>query len=126
LLCSVSKSNCGPNFLQGRLTAESFQKLLTQLAALLEENKQNCWFQHDAAATHSAKPQLTCRTSPVITLSGVPCGHNHPQTLCHLTSFCENFLKKQSTATKQIAQITLNITLNGLLVAITKKLFEKL
>jgi len=55
LLCTVSKSNCGPNFLQGRLTAKSFQNLLTQLTAFLEENKQDRWFQHDAAATHSAK-----------------------------------------------------------------------
>jgi DNA polymerase III psi subunit len=55
LLHSVSKSNCGPNFLKGRLTAKSFQNLLTQLTALLEENKQVCWFQHYAAATHSAK-----------------------------------------------------------------------
>jgi len=62
----------------------------------------------------------------VITLSGIPFGHNHPQTLRHLTSFCKNFLKKQSTATMQVAQITLNITLNRLLVAMTQKLFEKL
>jgi len=115
-----------PTSYKADLLQKVFKNLLTQLTALLEENKQDCWFQHDAAATHCAKPQLTCRTSPVITLSGVPCGHNHPQALCHLISFCEKFLKKQSTATKQIAQITLNITLNRLLVAITKKLFEKL
>jgi hypothetical protein len=100
---------------------------LTQLTAFPEENKQDCLFQHDAAATHSEKPQqLTCRTSPVITLSGIPFGHHHPQTLHRPTSFCENFSKKQSTAPMQVTQITLNITLNRLLVAMTKKLFEKL
>jgi hypothetical protein len=43
LLHNVSKSNCGPNFLQGRLTTKIFQNLLTQLTALLEENKQGSW-----------------------------------------------------------------------------------
>jgi hypothetical protein len=58
-LRSVSKSNCGPNFLHDRLTAKSFQNLLTQLTALLEEIKQDCWSQHDATATHSAKTTTT-------------------------------------------------------------------
>jgi hypothetical protein len=61
------KSICGPNFLQGRLTAKSFQNLLTQLTALLEENKQDCWFSMMRRPPIVQKPQLTCRTSPVIT-----------------------------------------------------------
>jgi len=33
------KSNCGPNFLQGRLTAKSFQNLLTQLLSWKRTNR---------------------------------------------------------------------------------------
>jgi hypothetical protein len=55
LLCNVSKTNCGPNFLQTTLTEKSFQYLLTQLTALLEENKQDYCYQHDMAATHCVK-----------------------------------------------------------------------
>jgi hypothetical protein len=47
-------------------------------------------------------------------------GLHDPQTLCHLTSFCGDFLKKRSTTTTQEAWRTLNITMNRLFLALTK------
>jgi len=37
----------------------------------------------------------------VIAIRGLRFWHHHPQTACHLTSFCGNFLKKESTAISQ-------------------------
>jgi hypothetical protein len=53
-------------------------------------------------------------------------GHHDILILRHLTPFCEDFLKKESTAITQEAWRTLNVTLNRLLLALTNKLLEKL
>jgi len=62
--------------------------------------------------------QPSCGTSSVITLSGMVFGLHDPQTLCNLTSFCEDFLKKDSTAATKEAWRTLNVTLNRLSLAL--------
>jgi len=49
------------------------------------------------------KQQLSCRTSFVMALSDVGFGYDDSQTLCQLTSFCGDFLKKEFTAITQDA-----------------------
>jgi hypothetical protein len=55
--------------------------------------------------------QLSCRAFTVIALLVMAFGPHDPQTLRHLTSFCVDFLKKESTVTTQEAWITINLTL---------------
>ena len=57
------------------------------------------------------KQQLSCRAFTVIALLVMAFGPHDPQTLRHLTSFCVDFLKKESTVTTQEAWITINLTL---------------
>jgi hypothetical protein len=59
-------------------------------------------------------------------LSGVDFGHHDLQTLSHLTSFCGDFLKEESTTIAHEAWRALGKTLNRLLPALTKLLFEYL
>ena len=49
------------------------------------------------------KQQLSCRISFVVALSDVGFGYHDSQTLCHLTSFCGDFLKKEFTPITQDA-----------------------
>jgi len=64
-------------------------------------------------------------TPSVMALRGVRFWHHHPQTSCYLTPFCGNFLKKESTATTQESWKILMIIPNSLLLALTKKFFER-
>jgi len=63
--------------------------------------------------------QLSSGTCSVITLWDMVFGLHDPQTLCNLTSFCDDFLKKEPTAATQEACRTLNVTTNRLLLALT-------
>jgi hypothetical protein len=57
--------------------------------------------------------QLSCKTSSANAMLAAAFGHHDHQTLCHLVSFCMDFLKKDSTAKMQEVWGTLNITLQA-------------
>ena len=74
--------------------------------------------------TQWKQQKLSCKASLVIALSGMDFGNHNPQTLYHLTSSSEDFLKKQSTAINPEAWKTLNTTPNRLLPSLTNKLLQ--
>ena len=125
--CAVSqKWIVGPLFFEETYTAENYPNLYTQFVALLERNELNRWFQQHMENNRLWKvKQLSCWISSLTALAEVDFGHHDPQTLHHLTSFCENFLKKKSTAITQETWRTENTTLSRLLPELTNKLFEK-
>ena len=61
----------------------------------------------------------------VMALRGLRFWHQHLQISYHLTPFYGNFLKKESTAITQESWNILKIIMNGLLLALTNKYFER-
>ena len=59
------------------------------------------------------KQQLSCRVFSVIALFVMAFGPHDPQTVRHLTSFCVDFLKTESTTITQETWRTVNLTLDG-------------
>ena len=57
--------------------------------------------------------QLSCRAFSVIVLFVMAFGPHDPQTVRHLTSFCVDFLRIESTAITQETWRTVNLTLDG-------------
>ena len=107
--------------------------LLRKIVQIFWPNSLLCWkrIKNIAGFNRAQRPpvvrkqkQLSCRNS-VIVLSAVDFGYHDPQTLCHLTSLCGDFLNKESTAIIQDTWKTLKITQKRLLPALTNKLFEK-
>jgi hypothetical protein len=43
-----------PLLFEETITAESYQNILTQFSALLEQNERDCWFQQDGATAYTA------------------------------------------------------------------------
>jgi hypothetical protein len=87
------------------LKRELLQKLPKSFDSitLLQENKQDWWFQLGGAIILLKQQQLSCRMSLVFALLNVAFGHRDPQTLHLLTSVCGDFLQKEPTATTQEA-----------------------
>jgi hypothetical protein len=106
-------------FFEETINAANFPNLYTQFVALLEGNKLHHWFQqHVGKHILRKEHKLFSWISSLTALSGVVFGHHDPQTLHHLTSFCGDFLKKESTAITQEPWRTLNTTLSKLLLFI--------
>jgi hypothetical protein len=114
-------------FFEETITAEKFPNLYTQFVALLEGNELDHWFpQYVGKHILWKEQELSCWIYSLTALSDVVFGHHDPQTLHHLTFFCGDFLKKESTAITQEKWRTLNTTLSKLLPELTDRLFEKL
>jgi hypothetical protein len=45
----------GQPFFEETITAKNYPNIFTQFSAMLEKNKQDCWFQHAGATAHTAK-----------------------------------------------------------------------
>jgi len=76
------------------VTAENYPNSLTQFIAVLQRMKGIAGFNK-----MGRQQQRFCRTSCIVALSGVAFGHHDRHTLSHLTSFCDDFLNKESRAT---------------------------
>jgi hypothetical protein len=111
----------GSLFFEETITAENYRNLVTQFTALQEDS----WFQQDGATAHSTNRTSFLHVKPsVMALRCVRFWHHHPKTSCHLTPFCGNFLKKESTAITQESWKILKIILKSLLLALINKFFE--
>jgi hypothetical protein len=80
------------------VTAENYPNPLTHFIALLQRMKGIAGFSKMGRPPILRKQQLFCRTSCVVALSGVAFSHHDRQTLRHLTSFCDDYLYKESRA----------------------------
>ena len=70
--------------------------------------------------------QLSCWILSLTALSDADVGHHNPQPLHHLTSFCGDYLNKESTAITQEAWRTLNTITSKFLPELTNKHFQNL
>jgi len=90
---------CLENIFEEAVTAENYPNSLTQFIAALQRMKGIAGFNKIVRPPMLRKQQRFCRTSCVVSLSGVAFGHHDGHTLRHLTSFYDDFLNKESRAT---------------------------
>ena len=112
-----------PLLFEGTVTAKNPKLWLSSLL---------CWKKIKGAAGFKKlgrpptlrKQQLACRISSVIALSSVNFCHHDHRTLCHVASYCGDFLNELKQNSKSVEDIKL--TINRLLLAVTTNFEKKL